>query len=52
MKVGLDFNRKFYGQWSPPVDQVLFENYFKDKRNGFFIKAMQENPYQACLGGG
>jgi len=29
----------FYGQWNPPVDQVLFENYFKTKRNGFFVEA-------------
>jgi hypothetical protein len=28
----------YYGQWSPKTDEVLFENYFKDKRNGFFIE--------------
>jgi FkbM family methyltransferase len=30
---------RFYGQWNPPVDQVLFERYFQDRRNGFFIEA-------------
>jgi FkbM family methyltransferase len=30
---------KFYGQWNPPVDKVLYENYFKSTRNGFFIEA-------------
>lgn len=30
---------KFYGQWDPPVDEVLYENYFKDVNNGFFIEA-------------
>lgn len=29
---------RFYGQWNPPVDKVLFENYFKNKTNGFFIE--------------
>jgi len=29
---------KFYGQWNPKSDQVLYENYFKDVRNGFFIE--------------
>lgn len=29
---------RFYGQWNPPVDKVLYENYFKEKRNGFFIE--------------
>jgi FkbM family methyltransferase len=29
----------FYGQWDPPVDKVLFENYFKNHENGFFIEA-------------
>ena len=29
---------RFYGQWNPPVDQFLFENYFKDKEDGFFIE--------------
>ena len=28
----------FHGQWNPPVDQVLYENYFRDKRSGFFIE--------------
>jgi FkbM family methyltransferase len=28
----------FYGQWSPPVDEVLFRNYFSDKKDGFFIE--------------
>jgi FkbM family methyltransferase len=30
---------KFYGQWEPPVDRVLYENYFKDKPSGFFIES-------------
>ena len=30
---------RFYGQWNPPVDQVLFERYFREVRNGFFIEA-------------
>lgn len=30
---------RFYGQWNPPVDQVLFERYFQSRRNGFFIEA-------------
>lgn len=29
---------KFYGQFNPPVDKVLYETYFKDKRDGFFIE--------------
>lgn len=28
---------RYYGQWSPPVDQVLYENYFKKVPKGFFI---------------
>jgi len=34
---------KFYGQWNPHQDQVLYENYFKDKRNGFYIKCGAES---------
>jgi len=29
---------RFYGQFNPPVDKILYENYFKNKRNGFFIE--------------
>jgi FkbM family methyltransferase len=29
---------KFYGQWNPPVDEVLYRNYFPDKKDGFFIE--------------
>jgi len=29
---------KFYGQWDPPVDKFLYDNYFKDKRNGICIE--------------
>ena len=29
---------KFYGQFNPPVDQVLYEKYFQNKRNGLFIE--------------
>jgi FkbM family methyltransferase len=28
---------KFFGQWDPPVDKVLYENYFKGVDKGFFI---------------
>ena len=30
---------RFYGQWNPPVDKVLYEHYFKDVIDGFFIEA-------------
>ncbi len=30
---------RFYGQWDPPVDKVIYEHFFKDKRDGFFIEA-------------
>ena len=29
---------RFYGQWDPPVDKYLFENYFPNKLNGTFIE--------------
>lgn len=29
---------KFYGQWDPPVDEVLYRNYFPDKMGGFFVE--------------
>jgi len=29
---------RFYGQWDPPVDKFLYENYFSDTENGFFIE--------------
>lgn len=28
----------FHGQWNPPVDEVLFRNYFDGVRDGFFIE--------------
>ena len=28
----------FYGQWSPPVDQVLYENFFKNQVGGTLIE--------------
>jgi len=28
---------KYYGQFSPPVDQVIYENYFKGIKGGYFI---------------
>jgi len=37
---------KFYGQWNPTVDRVLYENYFKDVRNGFFIECGAGNGIQ------
>jgi FkbM family methyltransferase len=30
---------QFFGQWNPPVDQVLYENYFKNNKTGFFIES-------------
>jgi FkbM family methyltransferase len=29
---------RFYGQFSPPQDQLLYETYFQDQRNGFFME--------------
>ena len=29
---------KFYGQWDPPVDKVIYERYFPKKQDGFFIE--------------
>lgn len=29
---------KFYGQFKPPIDELLWEKLFKEKRNGFFIE--------------
>lgn len=29
---------RFYGQWNPPVDEVIYRNYFLDKRNGVAIE--------------
>jgi FkbM family methyltransferase len=29
---------KFYGQFTPPVDKVLYEKYFKEKKGGFFVE--------------
>lgn len=28
----------FHGQWDPPVDEVLFRNYFPELRGGFFVE--------------
>jgi FkbM family methyltransferase len=28
---------KFYGQWRPHTDEVLWENYFQGKKNGVFV---------------
>jgi FkbM family methyltransferase len=30
---------KFFGQFNPPVDKVIYETYFKDKYNGISIEA-------------
>jgi len=30
---------RFYGQWNPPVDKVLYERYFTGVVGGFFIEA-------------
>ena len=29
---------KFYGQFSPPQDQLLYETYFQEQKNGFFME--------------
>ena len=29
---------KFYGQWDPPVDKFLLDNYFPNKVNGIFLE--------------
>lgn len=29
---------RFYGQWDPPVDKFLYDNYFKDKKGGTCIE--------------
>jgi FkbM family methyltransferase len=29
---------RYYGQFDPPVDKVIFDAYFINKRNGFFIE--------------
>lgn len=29
---------RFYGQWDPPVDKFIYENYFKNKKNGTCIE--------------
>lgn len=29
---------RFYGQWDPPVDKFIYENYFKNKENGICIE--------------
>lgn len=28
----------FHGQWNPPTDEVLFRNYFPEKKDGFFVE--------------
>lgn len=30
---------KFYGQFNPPVDQILYDKYFKNVKNGISIEA-------------
>jgi len=30
-------NPRFYGQWDPPVDKVLYMNYFYEIKDGFFV---------------
>jgi len=29
---------KFYGQFNPPLDRVLFEHFLRDKKGGFYIE--------------
>jgi FkbM family methyltransferase len=38
----------FYGQWDPPVDKFLYENYFKNKKNGTFIECGAFDGYTEC----
>jgi FkbM family methyltransferase len=42
---------KFYGIGNPPVDEVIFRNYFPDKQDGFFIEcgALDGVTYSNCL---
>jgi FkbM family methyltransferase len=42
---------KFYGLCNPPVDEVIFRNYFPDKTDGFFIEcgALDGITYSNCL---
>ena len=42
---------KFYGQWNPPVDEVLYRNYFPDKTDGFFVEcgALDGITHSCCL---
>lgn len=44
----INFTEIFYGQWNPPEDKVAYLNYFRDKRNGFFIEAGAGNWGLAC----
>ena len=30
---------KFYGQFDPPLDKVIYERYFKDKKHGLCVEA-------------
>lgn len=34
---------RFYGQFDPPVDKILFDTYFEDVRGGVFIEAGAAN---------
>lgn len=34
---------RYYGQWEPPVDEVLYENYFKNISDGFFVDCGASN---------
>lgn len=39
---------KFYGQFQPPVDQVLYERYFKNKQQGTSIECGALDGVWAC----
>ena len=38
----------FYGQWNPPVDQVLYENYFKDFKGGTYLECGAGDWGESC----
>lgn len=40
---------KFYGQWKPRVDEVLFRNYFEEQKTGFAIECgATDGVYHSC----
>lgn len=39
---------KFYGQWSPPVDEVIYKNYFVDKIGGIALECGAAEFGESC----